>query len=341
MWRTSAPQPRVIDELIEQAKACADLLDGFQSVAEIGLGDTADDLFAAGFIYASAHEVRDENGRLTPARMYDTNGLARWYRGGLPRIRLSHGLAAQLALTDPTGIEAADVCMPFRCYMLEFPFPQGPVVLDDGKEDAVAMLVMDYRLPCDPVEFGVGAKSLAELLALLVKQRGESQWIHRNIHGLLYAGSSALEIAVPLRRAIAFPSAAPGIPDRDRRAGLLAQRIVVNLALYVKHVDSLGGSTGTGGKAVNHDHDLTSMLYEVGTEVKLERPLRDAARAFCMRGQAHKKWKLDKRFIVRGHWKKQACGKERTERKLVFVEPYWKGPMGAPVVARLYTGGEE
>lgn len=340
MWRTSAPQPRVIDELIAQAKACSKMLSDFQAIADVGLGETADDLFAAGFIYASEHEIRNERGQLEPVRMFDTNGLARWYQGGLPRIRLSHGLAAQLALTDPTGIEADEVRMPFPCYVLEFPFPQGPIVLDDGKEDAVAMLVMDYRLPDKPVTFGGPFDSLAQILTRLAAMRVESQWIHRKIHALLYAGSAALEIAVPLQRAISFPAAAPGVPDRDRRAGLLAQRIVVNLALYVKHVDSLSGTSGTGGKTVNHEHGLTSLLYEIGTEVKLERPLRDAARAFCMRGEAHKKWKLDKRFIVRGHWKRQPCGPGATERRLRFVEPYWKGPADAPVVARIYTGGE-
>lgn len=39
------------------------------------------------------------------------------------------------------------------------------------------------------------------------------------------------------------------------------------------------------------------------------------------------KWRtLTKRFMVRGHWKYQAHGKEFKERRLIWIEPYYKGP---------------
>ncbi len=43
--------------------------------------------------------------------------------------------------------------------------------------------------------------------------------------------------------------------------------------------------------------------------------------------------KLDKRFIVRGHWKNQACGKNWSERRLIWVPPFWKGPSTAEIVS--------
>jgi len=38
--------------------------------------------------------------------------------------------------------------------------------------------------------------------------------------------------------------------------------------------------------------------------------------------------------LVRGHWKKQACGPGNVLRKVIHVEPYWRGPEDAPIVTR-------
>ena len=46
--------------------------------------------------------------------------------------------------------------------------------------------------------------------------------------------------------------------------------------------------------------------------------------------------------LVRGHWKHQPHGKGRSERKYIFVEPYWRGPEDAPITVRphaLHDGG--
>ena len=42
------------------------------------------------------------------------------------------------------------------------------------------------------------------------------------------------------------------------------------------------------------------------------------------------------RLLVRGHWKNQAHGPGMTLRKLIHVEPYWRGPEMAELVDRPY-----
>jgi hypothetical protein len=36
--------------------------------------------------------------------------------------------------------------------------------------------------------------------------------------------------------------------------------------------------------------------------------------------------KIDKRFMVRGHWKQQACGEKWSQHKKVWIFPFYKGP---------------
>jgi hypothetical protein len=43
-------------------------------------------------------------------------------------------------------------------------------------------------------------------------------------------------------------------------------------------------------------------------------------------------WTLSYRFIVQGHFTHQACGPKHSERKVIFIKPYWKGPEYAEVI---------
>ena len=41
--------------------------------------------------------------------------------------------------------------------------------------------------------------------------------------------------------------------------------------------------------------------------------------------------------LVRGHIKRQVCGADRADRKLIWIEPYWRGPEEAPILVRPYS----
>lgn len=44
-------------------------------------------------------------------------------------------------------------------------------------------------------------------------------------------------------------------------------------------------------------------------------------------------------WVVRGHWRRQPCGIDRSERRMVWINPYVKGPEDAPLVVtdKVYT----
>lgn len=46
---------------------------------------------------------------------------------------------------------------------------------------------------------------------------------------------------------------------------------------------------------------------------------------------------LDKRFIVRGHWRNQACGEGMKQHKRMWIFPYWKGPEMSEIVSKPYV----
>jgi len=44
------------------------------------------------------------------------------------------------------------------------------------------------------------------------------------------------------------------------------------------------------------------------------------------------KWKASYKFVVQGHWRNQAYGKGRLKRKIIFIEPFYKGPEFAETI---------
>ena len=43
------------------------------------------------------------------------------------------------------------------------------------------------------------------------------------------------------------------------------------------------------------------------------------------------------RFLVRGHYRNQACGPGQTQRRIIWIQPHWKGEEGARILARPYS----
>lgn len=50
--------------------------------------------------------------------------------------------------------------------------------------------------------------------------------------------------------------------------------------------------------------------------------------------------KLTVQSMVRGHWKRQPAGPGGLERRLIHVEPYWRGPEDAPIAVRSHRFGD-
>ncbi len=47
-----------------------------------------------------------------------------------------------------------------------------------------------------------------------------------------------------------------------------------------------------------------------------------------------KKWAMQHRTVVSGHWRNQPYGPGRASKKPIYIEPYLKGPSGAPIIVR-------
>lgn len=92
------------------------------------------------------------------------------------------------------------------------------------------------------------------------------------------------------------------------------------------------------GQITRHDptprrrrHFPPSPPGDITTGVNLVALRENAKRLVEDTGGEGKKWGLSVRFMVRGHWRNQACGEKLGQRRPVFVAPYLKGPEDAPL----------
>lgn len=71
--------------------------------------------------------------------------------------------------------------------------------------------------------------------------------------------------------------------------------------------------------------------YVLGGTVTID--LRDEVTAICSGRTGHRP---TVQFLVRGHWRNQATGPRHSERKRIWIEPFWKGPEDARVLLRTH-----
>jgi hypothetical protein len=72
----------------------------------------------------------------------------------------------------------------------------------------------------------------------------------------------------------------------------------------------------------------TVWTYTLGRNVKVD--ARPYVAAF-LRGDLRS---VNVQSLVRGHYKMQAFGPQLSDRRLIHIEPYWRGPEDAPIVVR-------
>lgn len=119
----------------------------------------------------------------------------------------------------------------------------------------------------------------------------------------------------------------------DDRADALARRLMLGLCLWCSDPKNLGEprppkrTRSERGRAGDILPDFKE--WYLGREIKVDAHIIEAVRSFSREGGSSPKVQS----LVSGHWKKQAHGPERSLRKLIHVEPYWRGPLDAPVIS--------
>jgi hypothetical protein len=223
-----------------------------------------------------------------------------WAESGFPSVRLGHQLAAALACTSSGSI---DVRPPWTGFHVALPS---------------GMFAVDH-----PVK-----KVDGDLLDLfVVHRRGLWRWMASSPLGCELNRTNITDLGGDEGLGDDPEAVGFGIDfdNRDERTTSAIGRLLAGICLSM--------AEGGGGtiRAIGKGHGRRGPRMRVHL---LSRPVsvdcREPLAAYLSGGGSSP----TVRWMVRGHWRNQACGYQLQERRSTWIEPHWKGPDNGPLSIR-------
>jgi hypothetical protein len=260
--------------------------------------------------------------------------LARWAHFGFPQVTMGHKFTAALLVTNATE-EAVNAAMPpFPAFIIEV--PNGLLFITDphtGEPDPVRRILLmkqvSDKLPCG----WTWSYTAYSEKGISLFRYGVSSL------ELLPAWLDGPELAGGRTRNDDknFLSFEPS--ESDKRMTALIGRLIVNTCLAfsdptkVKEVGpghAQWKSKTASGKNRKSDQPITR-TFQVGAPVKHD--FREHIRNYI----AGIKREVTVQVLVTGFHRMQPHGPKQSLRKLIWVEPFWRGPEGAPIALRPHS----
>ena len=138
--------------------------------------------------------------------------------------------------------------------------------------------------------------------------------------------------------ALLFPCG--GNATIDERAMMVCGRLILGVALEMSSRANLYKEPKTPApawrKRTKGAPDIACRTYVLRADVSVD--CRESVKDFIL---GRRSTAPAVQHLVRGHWKLQACGPKLSERKTIWVQPYWRGPEDGPVAMRTHLTARE
>lgn len=240
----------------------------------------------------------------------------KWLHCGRVKLVTSHTYAAALMASTVTENISEDMILPWKAFRVEL--PSGLLATDQLQFEAIDVGVYEN------VDRGCCINLRGRRVS---PSSGNTYFIRAVSDPALMFFSKDVE-----------PEVVGDIVDFDvkERAMRLAIRLVTGLLYTVQHTDNFKNRTykGTLKGGSGRDGPPSHRIYYVGKPLKYD--CRPAVSHYL---SGHRVAPPSVQSMVRGHYKRQVIGVGRAGRKVIWVEPYWRGPEDAPILARPYHVG--
>lgn len=251
---------------------------------------------------------------------------AEWVEQGFPTVEVGHKLAASMMATGVPSDVAKSLEVPWSGFCIRV--PRGLLTCGDMNSSAerspiaqVFVVAITERAMGEP-EFAFLARS----------DSGVSLWNRQpNLFELL-TGDSELKYATlgP------FDEKLDSLDDRNAE---LVRRLVAGVLIEMGDPRAFA-KVGRGHRLYEYEHakreQRRSPIPVVRNYRLTRKVVHDVRPAVIAYGTGTGR-KLTVQSIVAGHWKRQAYGPRSALRKIIHVEPYWRGDEDAPIAVRSHV----
>lgn len=244
--------------------------------------------------------------------------FGRWFASGAPRVRLSAAQAAALMLTDlPKDFVDSELRQPWPAFVVEL--PEGLVPIGDAANFARRVLVHRVRTAGSDCLWWVSVEGTSTALCV-----GRRSLYDMQSEDELYGAGQ----------------------DGDRNISFLGLRFHTHREVFARFAAVAKLVAGIcykmqetppppvrahGGGAVRRRPGGPPQTTDVTLGFPVKVDFSNLVRGHLL-GQIKRLAKVQ--WLVRGHWRNQACGAGRLERRRQWIEPFWKGPIDAPILVR-------
>lgn len=228
----------------------------------------------------------------------------RWAQCAFPRAIVGHKLAASFMATGVDATVIEHVVSPWPAWSMIVPNTLVSVLVDDHEEDVERLLVL----------------TSGDVWRICAMTRTTQMWKRGPLIDLL-ANDTPDESM--------FAKAPDG---RDARAWNLLTRYAIGLCLELGEPSVMTAATRQRERQVAKREPGAAPAvwkFELRRDVVVD--CREAIRDYVT---GARRSAPTVQILVRGHWKRQACGPGRAQRKMIHIEPYWRGPEDAPIAVR-------
>jgi hypothetical protein len=296
-------------------------------------------------------------GQIPHDTVADHHLATRWASYHMPVFRPSIALASMLALTDISAISMRDIRLPFPTFVIDNPLEW---FFDFHGQACRASLISVHDILQRPLEFdnterrviidGTPLERLKKLATIAAQETAHGWWLtlQSSEGGAMrlwnrYTPDMSADAMCRVEGANGCSDWAEGeeLNDKDHVLEEAAMRMVIGLALFI-------AEKGPGRKLGRHTtksrrrrgvgpRDDKPEIYILGDDIIVPREIIDSATSLVGN---RTQWRLRRRFVVRGHFRNQACGPQRQERRPTWIRPFWKGPEDGERLSHVYTTGD-
>lgn len=265
---------------------------------------------------SSEEEAEERDAELGgPAKSLLHLWAARWAGFGFPRVVFESARHASALMCSRLAAVEESIRLPWDAFVITLP----PGLLSYGPDEVANIAVHGY--PGQTKVFGLigdGATSISCSLPPFPRPPNEARDGPKD------------EEELPL-------GVARWVTDSEevKRWRDLVERLLVGTCLEFAYRASDGKANGgvrTNQRPPGFQPKLTSFVLKRPISIDCSGAVRE-----YLKGDRERMATVQ--TLVRGHWKMQPHGTGRDQRKLIFVEPYWRGPDGAPIAVRPHLAG--
>lgn len=265
--------------------------------------------------YARSYEALDVSMHV-PSSQLTFMWCARWADQAFPQIVMGHKYcAALLATTVPPDL-LVDVKPPWRAFLIEMP-DKLLFVDQEGEQKAVTRVLVQVVVNSSGEEVWNFIAYTEGSITLWQHGADLKRMLRDDLDNGCWNGCNFL---VPLE-------------NQDKRVSSLLGRLIANTCIAMSNPENVKGPREN--KKPNHkgkkreSDEPTVRTYVLGKPISLD--CREAVRDY-VEGRRGKSPSVQ--VLVIGHWKMQPYGPKSSLRKLIWREPFWRGPEDAPILVR-------